>query len=83
MIDQLSSLFEMFAQYFDRRFFELQEFVYHFNKTVLSANKNFSTIQHQLSLAGKGGSSPMTPTTHHHQQFQPTSPTPLISFDIL
>lgn len=44
MVDQLSSLFEMFAQYFDRRFFELQEFVYHFNKAVLITNKNFSTI---------------------------------------
>lgn len=48
MIDQVSSLFEMFAQYFDRRFFELQEFMYHFNKSVGVINRNF----HSLSLSG-------------------------------
>ena len=34
----------MFATYFDRRFFEVQEFIYHFNKTIALANKNFSLL---------------------------------------
>eukprot|EP00347_Sterkiella_histriomuscorum_P008793 403343729 len=49
VIDQMSALFEMFAQYFDRRFFELQEFIYHFNKTVLSSNKNYNFIAQSVT----------------------------------
>ena len=38
----MSSLFDLFAQYFDRRFFEMQEFMYHYNKMLLQMNKNFN-----------------------------------------
>ena len=34
----------MFSQYFDRRFFEMQEFIYHFNKTVAAINRNFHLL---------------------------------------
>jgi hypothetical protein len=44
IIDSMSTLFEVFAQYFDRKFFELQEFTYHFNKQVLQTNKNLALL---------------------------------------
>ena len=43
-MDQVNTLFEMFALYFDRRFFELQEFIYHFNKTMTAVNRNFQSM---------------------------------------
>mmetsp|Transcript_44123 Transcript_44123/g.42809 ORF Transcript_44123/g.42809 Transcript_44123/m.42809 type:complete len:100 (+) Transcript_44123:163-462(+) len=52
----------MFGQYFDRRFFELQEFIYHCNKETQAVNKNFQIISQQVSslkitnnLLGGGG----------------------------
>lgn len=46
-MDQVNTLFDMFALYFDRRFFELQEFIYHFNKTMTVVNRNFQSIDLQ------------------------------------
>jgi hypothetical protein len=38
------------GSYIDRRFFEMQEFIYHYNKAVLSQNKNFNAISQQSTL---------------------------------
>ena len=51
-------MLEMFAQYFDRRFFEMQEFIYHFNKTMAAANRNF----HLMSVTGSKAGMPQVET---------------------
>lgn len=50
MIDVISNLFEILGSHIDRRFFEIQEFIYHFNKAVLAQNKNFNTFSQQSQI---------------------------------
>lgn len=44
LAEQITQIFEFFAGYFDCRFLEMQEFIFHFNKGVMATNKNFSTL---------------------------------------
>jgi hypothetical protein len=49
----------MFAQYFDRRFFELQEFIYHFNKMTAATNRNFHVLSSQINKVAGGNVGPL------------------------
>ena len=44
VMDHVISLFESLGSFLDRKFFEMQEFIYYFNKIVYISNKNFSQI---------------------------------------
>jgi len=41
----MSQVLELFAQFFDKKFSDLYDFVHLYNKSVHIINKNFQTIQ--------------------------------------